>query len=130
MNDINSNGRITKTIQKADKQVFNQSSEENSQASSQDSLFGESGLKQQLVSIPDTNLVLQSDDVGTITDANITLNDIEHHTLNNFNSNGRITKTIQKAIKATCVVLNSWESELKVGVILMVFAITNTTYWK
>ena len=108
----------TKTIQKADKQVFNQSSEENSHASSQDSLFGESGLKHQLVSIPDTNLVLQSDDVGIITDTNITLNDIEHHSLNNFNSNGRITKTIQKAIKATCVVLNSWESELKVGVIV------------
>ena len=40
-----------------DKQVFDQSSEENSQASSQDSLFEKSTLKQQLVSIPDTNLV-------------------------------------------------------------------------
>ena len=51
-----------------DKQVFNQSSEENSQASSQDSLFGESGLNRHLVSIPDTNLDLQSDDVIKLND--------------------------------------------------------------
>ena len=62
-----------------EKQVFDQISEENSQASSQDSLFGESAedglLKQQLVSIPDTNLDLRNNDVCTIIDTNINLND-------------------------------------------------------
>ena len=53
-------------LQVMDKQVFDQSSEQNSQASSQDSLFGESGLKQQLVSISHTNLVLQSNDMVSL----------------------------------------------------------------
>ena len=78
-----------------DKQVLKQSSEENSQASSQDSLFGESALKQQLVNMHDTNLVLQSNDVGIITDTNIKLNDNEHHSMNSINLNGLCNKTIR-----------------------------------
>ena len=55
-------------LQVMEKQEFDQSSEQNSQASSKDSLFGESTLKQQPVSISHTNLDLQSNDVIKMND--------------------------------------------------------------